>query len=174
MENVKVPAEERVVWSFGEVGCLLREGEYRTFTVDRETGERLEGFDGTCHPGEAWDWFWRSVNTRMKEKIEKRMKESRSNLWMDPEKRSPYITNIREGIMLSEYKERCFELNGRYDGILTEDQRMVFEADMLEKYGKKYPIPPELHWRAEGIKIQAGILRGGGTLAVKKQRSGIE
>ena len=168
--NTNAQAEpERVVWKFGDVGCLLRDGEYRTFTVDKQTGMRQEGLDSTRHPGEAWDWFWRSVNAQMKERIERRMRESRSSLWLDPGQKSPYITNIQAGIIRSEYKERSFQLNGRYDCILTEDQRMVFEADMLEKYAQKYPIPPELHWRAEGIKIQAGIVKSGGQLATQKE-----
>lgn len=147
----------KTVFKYGPVYCILDGEGYAVFTIDRESGRQEMYGQVTFSPFKAWETFWSRVDQVMQERLEMKFGPAKDGLWADPDEPGKYLTNLRSPIINKEYRQRCADLNGRYDSPLGDEARLRFDLDMLKKYGEHYPIPAALRWRAEGIKIQAGL-----------------
>ena len=144
----------KTMFKYGPVYCVLDGEGYAVFVIDRESGQQQMYGQITFSPYKAWEMFWQKVDQVMMERLESKFGPAVGGLWADPDEPGKYITNLRSTIINKEYRQRCADLNGRYDSPLSEEDRWKFEIDMLNKYGEHYPVPPALRWRVEAIKIQ--------------------
>lgn len=61
--------------------------------------------------------------------------------------RATYITNLFHSVIQREYAERCRALGLRLNESLSPLQRVIFDLDMVDKYGLDDRVPQEVRWR---------------------------
>ena len=145
----------QVRYQFGNIFCVFTAAGYEIYRVDRQhdTQERIG--EAVQTPHEAWTSFWETVDLQVRKRLQMRFGVQSTAPWTDPNGKSHFIVNLQHPLINAEYRKRCSESGGCMD----EEQRLLFDLDMVAQYSPYYPLPEQLRWKLKGIELQLKRLR---------------